>query len=607
MFYLSLSPVTSLYVCCTANALHTTSNSTKQFNSFITKTTSQQHLYAKITSLCSSPIPFKDTTDAHSLFSQLRDPNIDLYNALLRRVLSSKCKENALLAILMYVEMMCKGLDFDKYTYPLVIKACVELRELRYGRLVHAHVIKNGFALDLYVVNSLMRFYGVCGCVGSVRKAFDRSPLRDLVSWTILIQGYVDNGYWKEGVDLFFEMVDDGLRADERMMAVVISACAKLGDLRLGKKLHEYVWSYKLNFDVFLGNALVDMYLKCGERDVALSVFREMPMRNVISWNTLISGLAQRREFKQAMDAFNEMQDQGVKPDENTLVGVLNCCSNLGALGVGKWVHKYVDRNRIQVTGFAGNALVDMYAKCGTMDDALKVFGSMSTKDIYSYTSVIVGLAAHGKARMALDFFYEMLDIGIQPNEVTFVGVLTACSHGGLVEEGQKLFADMWRVHKLKPRIEHYGCMVDLLGRAGLIDEAMEFVQHMPIEPDASIWGSILAACRIQGKVELAEHVTEILVNIESEKDGTYVLMSNTYASVSKWRDALEVRKAMKRQKIKKVPGCSSIELDGIVSEFRRCDKAHPRSKDIYAAVEQLTLHLTGTEAFSNGSEYFIV
>lgn len=189
---------------------------------------------------------------------------------------------------------------------------------------------------------------------------------------------------------------------------------------------------------------------------------------------------------------------------------------------------------------------------------------------------------------MALKFFYEMLDIGIQPNEVTFVGVLTACSHGGLVEEGHKLFTDMWRVHKLKPRIEHYGCMVDLLGRAGLIDEAMEFVEHMPIEPDASIWGSILAACRIQGKVELAEHVTEILVNIESEKDGTYILMSNTYASVSKWRDALKVRKVMKRQKIKKVPGCSSIELDGVVTEFRRCDKSHPRSKDIYAMVEQL-------------------
>ncbi|KAK4379571.1 hypothetical protein RND71_001433 [Anisodus tanguticus] len=252
----------------------------------------------------------------------------------------------------MYVEMMCKGLDLDKYTYPLVLKACVQLCDLRYGRFVHAHVIKNGFVLDLYVVNNLMRFYGVCGCVGSVRKVFDRSPVRDLVSWTILIQGYVENGYWKEGVDLFFEMIDDGLIADERMMVVVISACAKLGDLRLGRELHEYLQSSKLNFDVFLGI--------------------EMPTRNVISWNTLISALAQRREFKQALSAFNEMQDQGVKPDENTLVGVLNYCSNLGAVEVGKWVHACIDRNRIQVAGFVGNALVDMYAKCGSMDDALR-------------------------------------------------------------------------------------------------------------------------------------------------------------------------------------------------------------------------------------------
>ncbi|XP_059312038.1 pentatricopeptide repeat-containing protein At1g08070, chloroplastic-like [Lycium ferocissimum] len=603
--HLSFS-ITSLNVCSNVSS-QKPSFFHKKINSLITKTSSQQPLYTKIISLCSSTIPSKNISYIHSLFTQIHDPDINLYNSLVRCVLASKCKENALLAFLMYVEMMCKGLDLDKYTYPLVLKACVQLRDLRYGTFVHAHVIKNGFALDLYVVNNLMRLYGVCGCVGSVCKVFDRSPVRDLVSWTILIQGYVDNGYLKEGVDLFFEMIEDGLNADERMMVVVISACAKLGDLRLGKMLHEYVKSHKLNFDVFLGNALVDMYLKCGECDVAFDVFREMPTRNVVSWNTLISRLAQRREFKQAMNVFNEMQDQGVKPDDNTLVGVLNCCSNLGALEVGKWVHTYIDRNRIKVAGFVGNALVDMYAKCGSMDDALRVFGSMSTKDVYSYTSVILGLATNGKARMALNYFYKMLEIGIKPNEVTFVGVLTACSHGGLMEEGNKLFADMWRVNKLKPQIEHYGCMVDLLGRAGLIDEAMEFVENMPIEPDASIWGSILAACRIQGKVELAEHVTEKLVDIESEKDGTYILMSNTYASVSKWRDALKVRKAMKRQKIKKVPGCSSIELDGVVSEFRRSDKAHPRSKDIYAMVEQLTFHLIGTEALSDGSESCIV
>ncbi|XP_016475212.2 pentatricopeptide repeat-containing protein At1g08070, chloroplastic-like [Nicotiana tabacum] len=577
----------------------------KKIQSSNTKISSVQH--TKIISLSSSPIPSKEFSYVRSLFCQIHDPDITLCNSLMRCLLSSKCKEYALLALLMHVEMMRKGLVLDKYTYPLVLNACVQLRELRHGRSVHSHAIKTGFALDLYVMNNLIRLYGVCGCVGSVRKVFDRSPERDLVSWTTLIQGYVDNGHLKEGVELFFEMIEHGLRADERMMVVVISSCAKLGDLRLGQKLHKYVQGHKLNFDVFLGNALVDMYIKCGETDIALNVFREMPTRNVISWNTLISGLAQRREFKQALNAFNEMQDQGVKPDKNTLVGVLNSCSNLGALEVGKWVHTYIDRNQIQVAGYVGNALVDMYAKCGSMDDALRVFGSMNTKDVYSYTSVIVGLATHGKARIALNFFYKMLAIGIQPNGVTFVGVLTACSHGGLVEEGHKLFADMWRVHKLTPQIEHYGCMVDLLSRAGLVDEAVEFVENMPIEPDASIWGSVLAACRIQGRVELAEHVTEKLVNIESEKDGTYILMSNTYASVSKWRDALKVRRAMKKRKIKKVPGCSSIELDGVVSEFRKGDKAHPRSKDIYATVEQLKLHSIGTEAFSNGNEPLIV
>jgi len=286
------------------------------------------------------------------------------------------------------------------------------------------------------------------------------------------------------------------------------------------------------------------------------------------------------------------MQNIGLKPDDVTLVGVLNSCANLGVLELGKWVHAYIDKNWIKADGYIGNALVDMYAKCGSIDQAFRVFQGMKNRDVYSYTAIIVGLAMHGEAEKALSIFSKMPSVGIEPDEVTFIGVLSACSHAGLVAEGQKYFEEMSRVYNLIPQTEHYGCMVDLLGRAGLINEAEEFIKNMPIEPDAFVWGALLGACRIHGKVELGESVMRKLLEVEPERDGAYILMSNIYSSSNKWRDALKLRKAMKGKNMKKTPGCSSIELDGVVHEFRKGDKSHPKSKEIYKLLEDIMSQL---------------
>ncbi|KAM1878146.1 hypothetical protein ACFX14_040169 [Malus domestica] len=294
------------------------------------------------------------------------------------------------------------------------------------------------------------------------------------------------------------------------------------------------------------------------------------------------------------------MQRMGLEPDDVTLVGVLNSCANLGVLEMGEWVHAYVDRNQIEADGFIGNALVDMYAKCGSIDRAFRVFQRMNRRDVYSYTAMIVGLAMHGEVEMALDVFAEMPRVGIEPDEVTFIGVLAACSHGGLVAEGQKYFREMSSVYKLRPQTEHYGCMVDLLGRAGFINEAEEFVENMPIEPDAFVWGALLGACRIHGKVELAESVMKKLLKVEPERDGAYVLMSNIYSSANRWRDAVKLRRAMKGKNVKKTPGCSSIELDGIVHEFRKGDKSHKRSKEIYKLLEEIMSHIKNHELLAH-------
>lgn len=488
--------------------------------------------------------------------------------------------------------MLDNGFLPDNFTLPFLLKACAQLQALGEGKAIHVHAIKTGLESNVYVKNTLMRLYAVCGEIDASRKLFDKIPQRDLVSWTTLISGYAKMGFLREAIRVFLKMGEANLIADEVTIVVVLSACSKLGDLDLGRRIHRYIDDNKVLLDVFVGNALVDMYLKCGDVEFAYKLFEEMPERNVVSWNSIISGLVQQGEFKEALVMFRRMQAKGFEPDDVTLVGVLNSCANLGALELGKWVHLYVDRNRIKADGFIGNALVDMYAKCGSIDQALEVFSGMRCRDVYSYTAMIVGFAMHGQGERALSLFSEMSRVGIKPDEVTFVGVLSACSHVGLVDEGQRHFEDMSRLYDLCPQIEHYGCMVDLLGRAGLLEEAEEFIRTMRVQPDAFIWGALLGACRIHGKVKLGESIAKRLLELEPERDGAYVLMSNIYASASRWRDVLKVRKEMKMRKVKKTPGCSMIELDGVVHEFRMGDISHPRAREIYMMLDEIVRRL---------------
>ncbi|CAM8983874.1 unnamed protein product [Rhodiola kirilowii] len=577
----------------------------KQIHASIIKTNPPQTqeqkklLYAKLISYCSN----EDAGYAITVLARLESLDVFVYNETIRKFAGSKgsCFE----ALLAFKVMLENGVVPDGYTMPFVLKACAEMREVGVGRVVHGFGVKCGMVVNLYVKNTLMRMYAVCGCVEDVRKVFDGSPERDLVSWTTLIQGSVKSGLAREGIDAFFEMCEANVRADEKLMVVVLSGCAKLGDLELGRKMYRYVYENNVNADVFVGNALVDMYMKCGDLDFARKVFDEMDEKNVVTWNAMIAGLAQQGEFKEALNVFRRMQKLGLKPDDITLVAVLNSCANSGALELGKWVNTYIDRNGFKADRYIGNALVDMYSKCGNIDEAVRVFSGMKCKDVFSYTSLIVGFAVNGQAEKALQIFAEMPKKVIKPDEVTFVGVLTACSHAGLLKEGQKHFEDMSCVYNLRPLSEHYGCMVDILGRSGLIDEAEEFIHKMPIEPDAFVWGALLGACRIHGRVEQGQRVLEELIKIEPEKDGAYILMSNIYSSANRWKDALKLRKSMKEQKLKKTPGCSSIELDGKVHEFRKGDKSHQKIKEINVVLDDITFQIKNIEHVSDSFELF--
>ncbi|XP_050939958.1 pentatricopeptide repeat-containing protein At1g08070, chloroplastic isoform X1 [Cucumis melo] len=524
----------------------------------------------------------------HSHDAQFR---LNLCNAIVRSI--SRNSTN-LTPMEFLNEMLLIGLEPDGFTLPLVLKALARTRGIREGQQIHARSIKTGMVgLNVYVTNTLMRLYSVCGSIHDVQKVFDECPHRDLVSWTTLIQAFTKAGLYSRAIEAFMEMCDLRLRADGRTLVVVLSACSNLGDLNLGQKVHSYICYYiDMNADVFVGNALIDMYLKCDDLNSANKVFDEMPVRNVVTWNAMISGLAYQGRYREALDTFRIMQNKGVKPDEVTLVGVLNSCANLGVLEIGKWVHAYMRRNHILADEFVGNALLDMYAKCGSIDEAFRVFESMKKRDVYSYTAMIVGLALHGEANWAFQVFSEMFRVGIEPNEVTFLGLLMACSHGGLVAEGRKYFFEMSDKYKLRPQSEHYGCMIDLLGRVGLVKEAEEIVHKMEIRPDVFACGALLGACRIHGNVDIGESVMQKLTEIDPDEDGTYILMTNLYSSVHRWKDASKLRKTMKIKKMRKTPGCSSIEVDGVVHEFRKGDKSHPRSKVIYFVLEGIATHL---------------
>lgn len=430
--------------------------------------------------------------------------------------------------------------------------------------------------------------YASCGEVGLARKLFDGMLTKGIVTWNAIIAGYFKVGEWREVVELFRSMLERGVAFDKVTLISVLTACGRLGDLDLGKWIGEYVEANGLKECQNLVTALVDMYAKCGEVETARQLFDEMPHPDVVAWSAMISGYTQANRSRQALALFHDMQKAIVEPNEVTMVSVLSSCAELGALETGKWVHSYIKRKNFQFTVNLGTALVDFYAKCGCMDNALEVFKNMPIRNAWSWSVLIQGLASNGQGRQALEVFSSMLGAKFLPTDVTFIGVLSACSHAGLVEEGQVFFDDMSKNYGISPRIEHYGCMVDLFGRAGLIEEAYWFIKSMPMEPNAIVWRTLLSACKIYKNVEFGEEALKQIVKLEPRHSGDYILLSNIYASIGRYEDAVRLRNQMKEKGIAKDPGCSLIELEGMIFEFLAEDSSHPQSKEIYDKVNEI-------------------
>uniref|UniRef100_A0ACD5Z3D4 Uncharacterized protein n=1 Tax=Avena sativa TaxID=4498 RepID=A0ACD5Z3D4_AVESA len=345
-------------------------------------------------------------------------------------------------------------------------------------------------------------------------------------------------------------------------------------------------------------NVLLDGLVRVGDLDAAWEVFVEMPERNVVSWNTIIAGFARHGWAEEAVDLFVEMTSvYGLSPDEATMAGFVSAVRNIGLLGLGRSAHGYVMRREFTLDGALGVALINMYTRCGSMAAAYQCFSSVTSKNVEHWTSVIGVFAAHGHPEMALKLFAKMRQLGVEPNGVTFVAVLNACSHGGLVDEGFRYF-NLMRSMAIRPSIQHYGCLVDLLGRAGLLEEAFNLANSLPEDPGFVTWSSLLAACQSHGNVDMAEVAAQKLADAEPSHGSSYVLLSNVYARAGQWDDLKRTRSRMEEHRVVKRPGLSWIEVDGSVHSFVTADKSHAESKDIYLMLEDLKLNLT-----SAGSE----
>lgn len=499
------------------------------------------------------------------------------------------------MALSCYVETMLQEPNIfpDRFTFPSLLKGCAQILALDEGKALHGQIVRCDLQSDLYIQTTLLNMYAACGDMNSGRKIFEKMDNKNQVVWTSMISGYAKNNNPKESLFLFTEMEREGLEPDEVTMVSTLSACAQLKDLDYGKKLHLHIKKSSLKICAVLGTALVDMYAKCGELVLARRVFDALPERNVVAWSAMISGYAQNNHSKEALEVFEKMiTESDQKPNQVTILGVLSACIQFGDLNLGRWIHAYIDKAGLNPSITLQNSLMDMYMKCGRIDAALQIFDAMPVRYAVSWNTVINGLALHGLSKLALSLFSHMLMDGIQPDDITFIGVLSACSRAGLVQEGHYHYQTMYERYGIIPQLEHYGCMVDLLSRAGMLGEAERFIQDMPMEPNGAVWGALLSASRVYNNVELGMKAAKHLLDLEPENDGVYVLLSNIFASNKQWTKVRKVRDLMHERGIRKTPGCSSIVVDGVAHEFLVGDRSHPESENIHLMLNHVNQRL---------------
>ncbi|OWM67202.1 hypothetical protein CDL15_Pgr000654 [Punica granatum] len=499
--------------------------------------------------MLTSPIAFLLLlrTPRHLLRSLSTSPSLPL-----KALCSGGCMSEALL------EMAGRGIGMKFEDYQAILTACVDRRAVREGQRVHSHMIKTCYAPPVYLRTKLIR-----GCAS-------------------------------EALGLFVDMTRSEIEPNEFTFATVLTSCTGFSGFQLGRQVHSLVVKSGFESHIFVGSSLLDMYAKAGKIHEAHEIFKCLPERDVVSCTAIISGYAQLGFDEEALELFRQLQREGMDSNYVTYASVLTALSGLAALDHGKQVHNRILRCEVPSYVVLQNSLIDMYSKCGSLIYSRRVFDSMSERTVISWNAMLVGYSKHGMGRQVVELFDLMRkENKVKPDSVTLLAVLSGCSHGGMEERGLELFHEMVNgKDRVEPEIEHYGCVVDLLARSGRVEEAFGFIEKMPLEPTAAIWGSLLGSCRVHSNVEIGEIVGRKLLEIEPENAGNYVILSNLYASAGRWEEVRNLRELMKEKAVTKDPGRSWVEINQMLHSFYASDRSHPRREEIFVKVMDLSVRL---------------
>ncbi|KAH7656273.1 TPR-like protein [Dioscorea alata] len=598
-------------------------------------------------------------------------------------------------SLLLFRQMIQSGAPPDRLTFPFVLKACARISDVPALQSVHAHIVKDGLCLDVFVATAMMDAYFKCGLAGDAEKLFDGMTERDVAAWNVIIAGlfeacsidrvfshfrqmrvggilpdsltmisltqscarmrslclvkafhclgicigvrddvsvlntwvaayakcedlssaelvfteitaearsivswnsmmasYAYFGRSEQAIHLFCSMSQKGIRPDLSTAVSLLAAFNHSEALFEGMQVHGLAVKAGFELDVSVTNTLISLYSKCGDVEAARYCFEYMSERTRVSWTALIHGYARKGDIEETLSLFGAMEAAREKPDVVTVVAFLSACSQTGSLELGRLMNRYAIANGVFDNVVVLNALIDMYAKCGCVGNARRLFDSMTDKTVVSWTTMIAGHAMNGDAEEALDLFSRMLESKLKPNHVTFLAVLQACTHGGFLEKGWYYFKMMNRVYHIKPRLEHYACMVDLLGRRGRVKEALEFISSMPFEPDGGVWGALLGACIMHHETDIGEYAANWLFELDPQAAVSYVSMANIYAEKKRWDGVAKIRMMMKRSGARKFPGKSIVQIDGKGHSFTVEDRNHADGLQIYEILDGLALQL---------------
>ncbi|KAL1807453.1 hypothetical protein ACET3Z_024443 [Daucus carota] len=491
-------------------------------------------------------------------------------------------------ALQLFSQMQFAGFKPNNFVLSSVLKACAGLYVIDIGRSIHGFSLKTHYETDRYVRIALIHLYTVSDHIDDARQVFEEVPEMDVIPWSFLIARYSQSNRCQEAIDLFLRMRQQLVVPNQFTFSSILQACAAVKNFDFGKQIHSHVLKAGLDKDIFVSNAVMDFYAKCGCIENSLDIFLESKNRNEVTWNILIVAYAQSGDGEEALNLFRKMLHDQVQVTEVTYSSVLHACARLAALEAGIQLHSSIVKNPYSEDVSVGNALIDMYAKCGSIRGARLAFDRMNKRDVVSWNSMVSAYSMHGLGKDALTIFESMQNTDIKPNPLTLVGVLSACSNTGSLDHGQHYFDAMVRDFGIEPCIEHYTCMVSLFGKLGHLDKAVKLIEDIPFTPSVMVWRALLGACVVHNDLDLGRLCAERVLEIEPEDEASYVLLSNIYASSRRWDNVAHVRKKMKRKGVKKEPGVSWIEHQGMVHHFCVGDSSHPDIKLINGMLEWL-------------------